>query len=248
MVLAGRDGPWAQLRTGTVVEASGSSVSVLIGATTFVASVIIPFGIPDPSAAVPPVGSLVAVGRQDSSWTVFGSVLGASGNLILNGSFEDGAPGSFPADWTVYATTGAVSVSVEAVTGAVNGTQVTTVTTASTLTSTGLLYSSPVEVTAGLRYQLSAFVGAEYEEGTAETADADILALWFDDDVALYPSVTDPDVSVAAATDVVPAPPYTPLSGSVVAPVTGFLRLALRSVVAPGQTLLWDYATVREFG
>ena len=247
VTLAAQDGPWAQIRTGTVVEASGTSVVVLIGAASFEASVVVPFGISNPSAAVPPVGTLVAVGRQDSSWTVFGSVLGASGNLILNGSFEGSPAGSFPQDWTLYDVSGAANPVVAAITSPVAGAQVLTVT-AITAPSTSLVYSSPVEVVAGERYQLSVFVGAAYEPDTPQTADAVLLALWFDDAVTLYPTTTDPNTTIATALDVIPSPPWTPLSGSVVAPVTGVLRLALQSTVAVDQTLLWDFATVRRFG
>jgi len=247
VILAAQDGPWAQIRTGTVVEASGSTVVVLVGASTFTASVIVPVGIDDPSASIPPAGSLVAVGRQDSSWTVFGTVLGASGNLILNGSFEDSGPGAPPVSWTLYDVSGSSSATVESVNFAVTGDTVATVQ-AVTAPATSLLYSSPVDVVAGERYQLSAFAGAEYEEGTAQDADASLIASWFDSDTDLYPTVTDPDILVATAVDVLPVPPWTPLAGTVVAPVSGVLRLSLRSVLAAGQTMFWDFATVRRFG
>jgi hypothetical protein len=247
IVLAAADGPWAQLRTGTVVEATGSTVVVLVGAATFTASIIAPFGISDPSTAVPPVGTLVAVGRQDSSWTVFGSILGASGNLLLNGSFEDSPTGSPPDNWVLYNASGVAEALVENVGSPVAGTQVLAVT-AITPPSISIVYSSPVEVTAGERYQLSVFAGAEYAGTAAQDADATLLALWFADDVALYPTTASPDTTIATATDVVPSPPWTPLSGSVLAPITGVLRLGLQSSVAADQTILWDFATVRMFG
>ena len=244
IVLAAQDGPWAQLRTGTVVEATGSTVVVLVGAATFTASIIAPFGITDPSTAVPPVGTLVAVGRQDSSWTVFGSVLGASGNLLLNGSFEDTPVGSPPDNWVLYNASGVAEALVTDIASPVAGTQVLAVT-AITPPSVSIVYSSPVAVVAGERYQLSVFVGGEYAGTAAQDADAALLALWFADDTALYPTTASPDTTIASATDVIPSPPWTPLSGSVIAPVTGVLRLGLQSRVAADQTLLWDFATVR---
>lgn len=245
--LAAQGGPWAQIRTGTVVEASGTSVTVLVGSAVFTASIVIPFGVPDPSAAVPPAGTLVAVGRQDSSWTVFGAVLGASGNLIVNGSFENSATGVAPSSWTLYDVSGTSVAIVERPPFVVVGESTAAVSPVSA-TAVSLLYSSPVDVVAGERYQLSAFVGAEYEEGVAQDADAAVLALWFDDASTLYPTTTDPDTTVATATDVIPVPPWTPVSGTVTAPVSGVLRLALRSSLAAGQAFFWDFATVRRFG
>lgn len=220
---------------------------VLVGASTFTASVIVPIGLADPSASVPPVGALVAVGRQDSSWTVFGTVLGTSGNLINNGSFEDNAAGTAPAPWILYDVSGAASAIVEAVPYAVTGNNVAVVRPTGT-SSTSLLYSSPVSVTAGERLQFSIFVGAEYDEGVANDADAGLLALWFDDEDTLYPTTTDPDTVIATATDVLPVPPWTPLSGTIVAPVTGVVRLAARSILIAGQTMVWDFATIRRLG
>lgn len=244
VVLAAQDGPWAQIRTGTVVAASGSVASVLVGAATFPASVVVPFGIPDPAAAVPAPGTLVAVGRQDSSWTVFGSILGVSGNLIPNGSFEDGIPGEPPPLWTLYQVSGEATALTEFSSLAVAGDQVAAVDVVAG-PSTSLLYSEPVPVVTGQRVQLAAFAGAVYDEGVAQDADAAVLALWLAQDTDVYPTTSAPDSVVASAVDVVPVPPWTSLSGNVISPVTGFVRIALRSVLTAGQTMLWDFATVR---
>lgn len=245
MTIASQGGPWAQIRTGTIVEASGASAVVLVGASTFTASIVAPFGIPAPAA--PAVGTLVAVGRQDSSWIVFGSVLGVSGNLILNGSFENSPPGSFPESWTLYDVTNTSSATVGGIPAPVAGTNVVVVE-AVTAPGTSILYSSPVAVNAGERYQLSVFVGADYDPAAAMTADATLLALWFAAPTDAYPTTSSADTTVATATDVIASPPWTPLSGQVTAPVTGFLRLGLRSVVDVNQSLLYDFAVVRKFG
>lgn len=240
--LAAQNGPWAQLRTGTVVDASGSSVTVLVGATVFTASVVAPVGVVNPS--VPPPGTYVVVGRQDSSWIVFGAILGASVNLIENGSFEETEPGNPPTSWTVHQVTGDTDATVEAVDDAVTGSNILIVTT-NTATATSLVYSSPVNVTAGDRMQLSVFVSALYDPGVAEDADADLMALWFDSETDVYPATSAPDTVVATAADVVSRPPWTSLSGTITAPVTGVMRLGLRSVLAAGQELHWDFAVVR---
>jgi hypothetical protein len=242
VTLAAVNGPWAQLRTGTVVESSGSTVTVLVGATTFDASVVAPVGVVNPD--VPPPGTYVVVGRQDSSWIVFGAILGASVNLITNGSFENDEPGNLPSGWIVYQGTGTIAPTVERAPDAVAGDNVLIVTT-NTATANGIVYSSPVEVAAGDRMQLSVFVSGLYEAGAPETADAELLALWFDNETNLYPSTSSADTSVATATDVLPRLPWTGLSGTITAPVTGFMRLGLRSVLAASQELHWDFAVVR---
>lgn len=242
LTLAAQDGPWAQLRTGTVVAASGSAVTVLVGATVFTASVVAPVGVVNPT--VPPPGTYVVVGRQDSSWIVFGAILGASVNLIANGSFELDEPGNPPTGWTVYQGTGTIHASVEQVLDAVTGNHILAVTTSSA-TANGIVYSSPVFVTAGDRMQLSVFTSGLYGAGTPETADATLLALWFATETDLYPATSSADTTVASAANVLTRPPWASLSGTVTAPVTGWLRLGLRSQLAADQELDWDFAVVR---
>lgn len=245
-LIATQDGPWAQLRTGTVVEASGGTAVVLVGATTFEASIIIPFGVADPGSAVPAPGTLVMVGRQDSSWAVIGQILGASGNLVANGSFEDSGPGTFPVGWELYEITGTAGVVVVSDVTPVAGTNAVEVETASA-SSTSYLYSNPIEVTAGDTVQISAFVSGAYEEDAPQTADASLYALWFAQDTDLYPTTASADTLVDSAADVPQALPWTPLSGSVTAPVTGYLRAALFSSITDTQSLIWDFVVVRRF-
>lgn len=244
MMLAAQDGPWAQLRTGTVVQASGGTAVVVVGATTFEASIIAPFGIADPGSAVPPAGALVMVGRQDSSWAVLGAVLGASGNLVPNGSFEDSPPGSEPLGWTLYALTGTGEATVTDEQAPVAGAHTVLVTTVS-VNAHLYLYSGPIPVVEGDVLQLSVFASAVYEDGAPETSDVDLYALWFATDTDLYPDVSHPATQVDSVANLPAAPLWTPLSGTITAPVSGFLRVALRSDINVDQATLWDFAVAR---
>lgn len=245
-MLAAQDGPWAQLRTGTVAQASGGTAIVVVGATSFEASVIVPFGVTDPGSAVPSVGALVMVGRQDSSWAVLGQVLGASGNLIVNGSFEDTIPGTFPDPWTLYQLTGTSGAVVVNDVTPVAGANAVAIESASA-SATSYLYSNPIPVTAGDTVQFSAFVGGVYDDAATPTADASLYALWFANDTDLYPTTSSPDTLLDSVTDVPAAPPWTPMSGSVIAPVSGYVRAALFSSLTSDQVLVWDFAVARRF-
>ena len=247
VTLAAKDGPWAQIRTGAIASAAGANVVVVVGASAFEASVLIPFGISDPSTATPPVGTLVSVARQDSSWIVLGQIFGASGNLILNGSFEENIPGDSPTNWVQYDITGLSDATVVTNPSPVAGSNVLSVTTLDAGAAESYVYSSPVNVTAGETLQLSAFVGGLYDESAAETADSALYALWFAAEADLYPATSSADTLVASVTNVLPSPPWSPMSGQVVAPVSGFMRLALWSSISIGQSLLYDFASVRRF-
>lgn len=244
MLIAAQDGPWAQLRTGTVVQASGGTAVVVVGATSFEASIIVPFGVADPGSAVPAEGTLVMVGRQDSSWAVLGRVLGVSGNLVFNGSFELSGPGTDPEGWTLYAITGSAGAAVVGDVSPVAGTNAVAVTTVSA-TSTSYLYSNPIPVSAGDTFQVAGFAGGAYDDTATPTADASLYALWFANETDLYPTTSSPNLLIDAATDLPAAPPWTPLSGSVVAPVSGFMRVALFSSIAADQSVLWDFIVAR---
>lgn len=248
VILAAQGGPWAQIRTGVVVDAAGSSVVILVGAAMFTASVVLPFGVTDPSAATPAPGTLVAVGRQDASWIVFGSILGSSANLVTDGSFEQSGAGEAPAAWTLYDDEGVSSATVTATPSAVVGSKVVAIDGLSLpVNCRSILYSEAIEVAQGDRIQLSVFAGGDYGDIT-HSADAALLALWFNTSTALYPAVASPDTEVATVTNVPQQPPWTPLSGTVTAPLNGFLRVGLRSYLyEPGHTVMFDYATARRF-
>lgn len=245
MAIAAQDGPWAQLRTGTVVQASGGTAVVVVGATSFEASIIVPFGVSDPGSSVPAEGTLVMVGRQDSSWAVLGRVLGVSGNLVYNGSFELSGPGSDPDGWTLYAILGTADAGVVGGISTVAGTNAVEVSTVS-LASESFLYSAPIPVSTGDTFQISGFVGGVYDDTSAPTADAALFALWFANEGDLYPTVSSPNTLVDSDTGIAALPPWTPLSGTVTAPVDGFMRVALNSEIAADQALLWDFIVARK--
>lgn len=244
-VLASSSGPWAQVRTGTISTATLGTATVVVGGTSFEASYLIPFGVTADAASLPVAGDLVSVIRQDASWQILGRIAGAGPNLMVNGSFEDSPAGSFPEGWTLY---NIVSTSSAAVvdTVAVDGGNAALVLANSAVTAESYLYGNPIPVTAGDVMSLSAYVGASFGADTPVPVSAGLYALWFANATDLYPTTSSADSLVANATGVAQAPPFTPLSGVVTAPVTGYMRLALRSTVAGETGLLWDFAVARK--
>lgn len=242
--LASSSGPWSQVRTGTIAAATLGSATVVIGGTSFEASYVLPFGVTPSPATLPQVGDLVSVVRQDASWQILGRIAGAGPNLISNGSLEQGALSSFPEGWTLYNIT-STSSAVVTDTVAVDGGRSALVLANSAVTAESYLYSSPVDVAAGDVMSLSAYAGAVFGSETPVAVNAGLYALWFATDTDLYPTTSSADSLIASATSVAQAPPFTPLSGVVTAPVTGFMRLALRSTVAGETGLVWDFSTVR---
>lgn len=235
-ILAATSGPWAQVRTGTIATANENSAVIIVGGTSFTASFISPY--------VPAPGELVAVIRQDASWLILGRIAGSGANLILNGSFEDDPNGAFPSNWIQYDLVGLSAVFVRESPNAVDGDNVLQVNTDSA-SAESYVYSSPVAVEAGDSFSLSVYVGAVLGDNAYTAVDAALYALWFALDTDLYPTTSSADTLVDSVAGVPIAPPFTPLSGTVVAPVTGFLRLALRSTVADTTGLQFDFAIVR---
>lgn len=242
--IAANSGPYTQIRTGTVAAASLGAATVVVGGTSFEASYVLPFGVTPSPASIPQAGDLVSIVRQDASWQILGRIAGAGPNLILNGSFEQPGVGSFPDDWILYnisSTSSATTTNAVAVDGGTSA----LVLANSASTAQSYLYSSPVPVQAGDVMTLSAYAGASFGGGTPVAVNAGLYALWFANATNLYPTTSSADSLIAAATSVSQAPPFTPLSGTVTAPVTGWMRLALRSTVADTTGLLWDFAVVR---
>jgi hypothetical protein len=238
-VIAAQSGPWAQVRTGTVSTANESSASIIVGGTSFLASFISPYQ--------PAPGELVAVIRQDSSWIILGRIAGSGANLIVNGSFEDTPDGTYPDPWVLYEISGVTAVAVVQSDDAVDGDQVVQISN-DTGVSDSFLYSSPVAVTLGDSLALSVYVGAVLGPGDYTDADAFLYALWFANSTDLYPTTSSADTLVDSATNVAVLPPFTPLSGNVTAPVTGFMRLAIRGTVTTPTMLDYDFAIVRRNG
>lgn len=243
-VIASSSGPWAQVRTGTISTATLGTATVVVGGTSFEASYVLPFGVDADGSSLPQSGDLVSVIRQDSSWQILGRIAGAGPNLMSNGSFENSPAGSFPDGWNLYNITSASTATVVD-TFAVDGGNAALVLANSAVTAESYLYGNPIPVAAGDVMSLSVYVGASFGAETPVPVDAGLYALWFANETDLYPTTSSADSLIASATSVAQAPPFTPLSGVVTAPVTGFMRLALRSTVAGETGLVWDFSTVR---
>lgn len=235
-LIAASSGPYAQVRTGTVASATAGSAVVVVGGSSFPASFISPYQ--------PAAGDLVAVIRQDASWMILGRVAGAGDNLAVNGSFEQSAPGTTPSGWTLYEITSS-STAVVTDSVSVDGGQSALVTATTATTATSYLYSEPIPVTAGDSLTLAAYAGASLGANAPVSVDAALYALWFAAPTDLYPSTSSADTLVASGTDIVPAPPWTALSGTVTAPVTGWMRVGLRSTVQDTTGVVWDFVTAR---
>lgn len=234
------EGRFTESRIGTVVAATPNSMSVNVGGSVSDYAFVVPFL--SGTVTPPPAGTVVHLMRQDASWIVTGRVVGAGSNSILNPSFEVSPAGTFPTDWQSYDVSGASSATVTDVVSAPDGDLAVRVFSAQA--SVHYLYSSPIPVLAGDIWSLSAFVGGDYGGGAA-TADAAIVALWFANSTNLYPTTSSADIVVTTFVDVPQSPPFQSLYGNVTAPVTGFMRVALRSTLAAGQALVWDQAIAR---
>lgn len=237
-MVAARGGPYAELRTGTVVSFTTNTARVSVGGSTFTASYL--------EGTTLAAGNLVACLYQGGSWLVLGVLAGVGDNLLSTGnpSFEDSAPGSFPALWFQANLSGVSTIAVITDPLAPNGTQVAAVG-GSVVGTQSYLYSQPIAVTSGEQLTVSAFAGGDYQPGDTHGADAALVALWFANATNLYPTTSAVDTVISTATDLVQAPPYTSLGGTVTAPVTGFMRLALRSTTEATQRVRWDGAIAR---
>jgi hypothetical protein len=233
-------GAFTESRVGTVVLATPNSMFVDVGGVTFEVGFLLPF---TATAVTPPAaGTVVQLIRQDASWVAVGRLFGVGSNAVLNGSFEASVPGSFPALWFSHNVSGTSTATVEDVIDAPEGDLAARVF--SGVSSVHYLYSSPIAVNSGEVWSLGAFVGGDYGGGAA-TADAAIVALWFANATNLYPTTSSADIVVTTSVDVPQYPPFRSLFGNVTAPVSGYMRVALRSTLAAGQALIWDNATAR---
>lgn len=240
-ILASKDGPYSQLRTGTVVSFTTNVAIVSVGGSDFEASYL------RGSLVAGDEGNLVSVLRQDGSWLVLGVIAGTGPNLLApsNPSFEDSPPGSFPDDWFFATISGAPVPGVEFNAAAPDGDQVASIVSGSGAASVAYLYSQPINVTAGDQFTVSAFAGGGYEPTDLPEADAAIVALWFANNTNLYPTTSSADIVVSTVTDLVQAPPFTTLGGTITAPVTGFMRIALRGSMKATERVLFDQVILR---
>lgn len=233
-------GLFTESRIGIVVLATPNSMFVDVGGTTLEVAFVMPF---TATAVSPPAaGTVVQLLRQDSSWVAVGRLVGAGSNSILNPSFEESVPGSFPSSWFSANVSGSSTASVVDIPDAPDGDLAVRVFSAQS--SVHYLYSSPIAVNAGEIWSLGGFVGGDYS-GVLPTADAALVGLWFANDTNLYPTTSSADIVVTTSVDVPQYPPFVSMFGNVTAPVTGFLRVALRSTLAAGQALVWDSITAR---
>lgn len=239
-ILASDNGPWTQMRTGTITAQDATFATVLVGGTQVQAAY--EFG------ANFTEGDLVIVLRQDATWAVLYRIAGSGPNEIQNPSFEMSPTGQPPILWFLADIVGVSQSVVSDELAAPEGTQYAQVFS-DAAAATSYLYSSPIAATAGDIFNVSAFVTGIYDTAAAQTADAALVATWYADSDDLYPTTSSADIVVTTFADVPSGPPFVQLSGSVTAPVTGFLRLALRTtIVALNQSLGWDFATARRVG
>lgn len=234
-------GPFTRSRIGVVVSSTPNSMFVDVGDTVLETAFLLPFTAT--TVAPPAAGTVVQLVCQDSSWVAVGRVVGAGSNAILNPSFEDSPPGAQPANWFSGDAVGtAVAMTVD-IADAPDGDLAARVTTS--VTAVHILYSSPIAVNAGDVWSLSAYAGGDYSGGPP-TADAGIVALWFANATDLWPTTSSPDTLAVQVLDIPQYPPFTALYANVTAPVSGFMRVALRSDLVAGQALVWDQVVARK--
>jgi len=238
-LIASQGGPYAQLRVGVVVSFTANQAIISAGGSTFSAAYL--------RGTTLIVGDLVACLEKRGSWLVLGALAGVGPNLLADGnpSFEASAPGSFPSLWFQANLLGVSVIVVDTDPNAPAGTQVAAVSGPAVGTQS-YLYSQPIQVTSGEQFAVSAYAGGDYQPGDALTADAALVALWFANDTNLYPTTSAVDIVISTSNDLVQSPPYATLGGTVTAPVTGFMRIALRSTTETSQRVLWDSVIVRK--
>jgi len=235
LVLDQERGPRARVRTGTVTAATPNSLTVDVAGTSVPASFL--------RSADIVVGDLVALLEQGGSWLALGAIAGVGFNTVENPSFEQGLT-----NWNVHQVAGVTAAVVQGPTDlAVDGDFYLEAQTADA-TATSIVYSSPAPVTAGDQFTVSAYVWGTYGPTDIPDADASLVALWFANATDLYPTTSSADTTIASITNVPSRPPISTLSGIVTAPVTGYMRIGLRSVLSPAGTLAYDLVIAREVG
>jgi len=182
------------------------------------------------------------VGNQDASWVVFGKQAGVGPNLVQNPGFEDGGEMSgTPADWFLYDEVGTATLQTLETDGAPQGSIVLQINPDASARTT-VVYSQPFGLEPGQQFALSAFAGGV----DAATGDVSLRLLTFANNTNLMPTTVD---NVAAATvNNIPEPlPYTSVSGTATVPAGAALfgRVGLRSVLASGVGMRWDFAICR---
>lgn len=224
----------AQIRTGTVSTVSSTTLEVVVGGTTISAAYL--------NSYAPVAGDLVVVGRQDASWVVFGKQAGVGPNLVLNPGFEaEGETAGVPLDWFLYDEVGTATLDVIATVDAPEGSHVLQIDPVASSRTT-VVYSSPFPAEPGQQFSLSVFAGGV----GAATGDVTLHLLLFANDTNLMPT-TSADVTAATVNNIAEPTPYTSVSGTATVPAGASLygRLGLRSVLASGVGMQWDFAIAR---
>lgn len=224
-------------RVGTVSTVTATTVDVVVGGTTITAAYL------DTYAAAE--GDLVVVGNQDASWVVLGKQAGVGPNLVDNGGFEDdGEMPGVPTDWFLYDESGTATTQTLEAPDAPSGDFVLQINPDAGARTT-VMYSQPWAVEPGQTYALSAFAGGV----DGSTGDIELHLLCFANSTDLMPTTT-ADVTAASVNDVAEPAPYTSISGTAVVPVGAslFARLGLRSVLAGGVGMQWDFTIARRIG
>lgn len=101
--IAGSTESPAVMRIGTVAEiVEADSITVKISGSPVLvqASYLFP-------QYLPVLGDRVGVIKQDAQWLVLGTLSGPINSVAMNPSFENGATGSTPDDWTITSVSGA---------------------------------------------------------------------------------------------------------------------------------------------
>lgn len=225
----------AVAKTGTVVSTSATTLRVLVAGTTIDAAYL--------RSYVPVAGDLVALIRQDSTWIVLGAIAGVGPNLVQNPGFElGGAASSVPPLWFLFNESGVSTVQVLAPGNSPpEGLFVAQIDDSASI-RTAVLYSSPFSANPGETYAFSAFASGV----SADTGDITLNALGFANPTDLMPTTTFNTV-VATINDVIQAPPWTSISGTITVPAgaTTYMRVGLRAILASGVGMQWDFVTAR---
>lgn len=224
----------AVVRTGTVSSVSATTLNVIVGGTTITAAYL--------DSYAPVVGDLVVVAKQDSSWVVLGRQAGVGPNLVENAGFEvDGETSGTPTDWFLYNEVGVATLQTLNVGTAPEGSFVLQINPDASARTT-VIYSQPFGVEPGQQYAISAFAGGV----DADTGDVELHLLGFANNTDLMPTTTS-DVVAATVSNIPQPPPYTSISGTATVPAgaTLFARVGLRSVLASGVGMQYDFVVAR---
>lgn len=143
----------------------------------------------------PVIGDVVTISRQGTTWVVLGGMGAFSSEMsaLSNYSFEDGAIGNPPPNWTLVATAGSPTLTTVAYDrdDPIDGYQMADLNAPSTTTVTLNMLSDPVRVQPGQQWVVGAWYRTlnNFNQGT--TCSIQVFASWYED--------TDPDTLISSA-------------------------------------------------